>query len=218
MSLIQHIETLISEKISRPDLYFEAFEHRQERKAENERLEYLGDAVIELALSDFLFHKYQTEREGFLTIMRSKICNRKFLNDIAMKLELHKFVQVDNDITTIKYLYGCILESFIGALYLDFGFEKSCKITLDKILLPYVDFEKLGNCSENHKGALLEYCSKNKKHKIEFLTFQTEDKEAVLFESRIAIDGILQKEVEVASSKKEAEQNLAKKILEKITR
>ncbi len=218
MSLIQHIEVLIAEKIFQPDLYFAAFEHRQEKKFENERLEYLGDAVIELALSDFLFHKYPTEREGFLTIMRSKICNRKFLNDIAIKLDLHHFVQVDNDISTVKYLYGCILEAFVGALYLEFGFEKSCKITLDKILLPYVDFAKFGAYSENHKGALLEYCSKNKKHKIEFLTFQTEDKDAVLFESRIVIDGILQREIEVASSKKEAEQNLAKKILEKITR
>ncbi|MDR2402271.1 MAG: hypothetical protein LBD32_02305 [Cytophagales bacterium] len=213
MNLMQYLENLIGEKISDGNLYFEAFQHHQDKNFADERLEYLGDAVLELVTSDFLFQKFPNEREGFLTVMRSKITNRKFLNDVALKLEFDKFVKLDNERSVVKYLYGCVLESFIGALYLDFGFAKSKDIVLRIIIFPYVNFENFDHHLENPKGALLEYFQKNRK-KVEFLTYQIDDPNVVSFESRIVIDGILQRLVEVASSKKEAEQILAKKILE----
>lgn len=215
MELIDFLENLFAIKIIDKNLYFSAFQHHQDENFEDERLEYLGDAVLELIVSDFLFQKFPNEREVFLTITRSRITNRKFLNDVALKLNLDKFVKLDKKDSKIKFLYGCVLESFIGSLFLDFGFEKSKEIVLQKIILPFVDFENFDNQSENYKGTLLEYFQKNKK-KVEFLTYQIDDPNVVLFESRIVINGILQKIVEVASSKKEAEQILSKKILDVI--
>lgn len=213
--LIQFVENLIERKINNDSVYFSAFEHHKNKNYEDERLEYLGDAVLELTISDFLFKKFPNEREGGLTVMRSKITNRKFLNNVALKLKLDEFIDIDGQNNQIKHLYGCVLEAFIGALYIDLGYETSKELILNKIIFPYVDFSDFEHKSENHKGTLLEYFQKNKK-KVEFLTYQIDDPNAVLFESRIVIDGILNKTVEIANSKKDAEQNLSKKILDSV--
>jgi len=213
--VIAFVETLIEEKISDKDLFLYAFRYDQQKKIEYERLEYLGDAVLELVISDFLFRKYPDKAEGLLTSMRSKIANRKFLNDTAIKLAIDTVVVQEKNGNAVKHMYGSVLEAFTGALFLDFGFEKAKNLVLTKIVFPFVCFEDFDNQVENFKGTLLEYFQKRKK-KIEFITYKTESSEGKLFESRIIIDGVMKNFVEIASSKKEAEQKLSKKILDSI--
>ena len=213
--VISYVESLISEKISNKDLFLYAFRYNQIKKIEYERLEYLGDAVLELIISEFLFQKYPDKDEGLLTSMRAKISNRKFLNDAAIKLGINTIVAEEKNYNTVKHMYGSVLEAFIGALFLEFGFEKVKDLVLKKIICPFVNFEDFDNQTENYKGFLLEYFQKRKKH-VEFFTYKTESSNGESFESRIIIDGILKNFVETASSKKEAEQNLSKKILDSI--
>ena len=213
--VISYVETLIGEKIFNKDLFLYAFRYNQIKKIEYERLEYLGDAVLELIISDFLFQKYPDKDEGLLTSMRAKISNRKFLNDAAIKLGINTIVAEEQNYNTIKHMYGSVLEALIGALFIEFGFEKIKELSLKKIVIPFVNFAGFENQTENYKGFLLEYFQKRKKQ-VEFFTYKTESSNGELFESRIIIDGILKKFVEIASSKKEAEQNLSKKILDSI--
>ncbi len=212
--VISYVETLIGKKIFNKDLFLYAFRYNQIKKIEYERLEYLGDAVLELIISDFLFQKYPDKDEGLLTSMRAKISNRKFLNDVAIKLGIDIIVDEEKN-NIIKHMYGSVLEAFIGALFIEFGFENVKDLVLKKIVIPFVNFADFENQTENYKGFLLEYFQKRKKQ-VEFFTYKTESSNGELFESRIIIDGILKKFVETASSKKEAEQNLSKKILDSI--
>ena len=113
--VISYVETLISEKISNKDLFLYAFRYNQIKKIEYERLEYLGDAVLELIISEFLFQKYPDKDEGLLTSMRAKISNRKFLNDAAIKLGIDTIVAEEKNYNTVKHMYGSVLEAVIGA-------------------------------------------------------------------------------------------------------
>ena len=99
----------------------------------NERLEYLGDAILDAVIADYLFRNYPEQNEGFLTKMRSKMVKRKHLNLIAYRLGIHRLVIANTHPGNItKYLYGNALEALIGAVYLDRGFKKTCRF-IEKI-------------------------------------------------------------------------------------
>lgn len=129
----------------------------------NQRLEYLGDAVLGAVVADFLYDKYPGRGEGFLTSMRSKIVSRKHLNQVGMKMGLNKLVVKKTARTAhAKSIYGDALEALIGALYLDRGYE-SCKIfILNNLVEQHIDLNTLENRIASHKGALLEWGQKNK--------------------------------------------------------
>lgn len=125
----------------------------------NERLEFLGDAILGAVIAEYLFKKYPYRDEGFLTETRSKLVNRETLNEVGIKIGLKKTLQqvVDNrQFVGNKSLYGDILEAFLGAVYLDRGYAFSKKLILQRILI-HMDLEGMVTTVSNHKSKLIEW-------------------------------------------------------------
>jgi ribonuclease-3 len=157
-------------------LYKTALTHRSVRdsaSANNERLEYLGDAILSAIVADFLFKKYPYKEEGFLTEMRSKMVNRTTLNDIAVKMGMRKITQFNKFDSSLKMsqIFGNTLEAVVGAVYLDKGFKKTRKWVLERIIVPYLFMDDLENLEINHKNKLYGWANKKGKN----LEFETLD-------------------------------------------
>ncbi len=155
-------------------LYQTALTHRSVRDAaayNNERLEYLGDAILSGIVADFLFKKYPYKEEGFLTEMRSKMVNRITLNDIAVKMGMRKITNYNKFDGSLKMsqIFGNTLEAVVGAIYLDKGYIKTRKWVLERIILPYLFMEDLENLEINHKNKLYGWANKKGKN-LEFET------------------------------------------------
>lgn len=157
-------------------LYEAALTHRSVRDSadsNNERLEYLGDAVLSTIVADFLFKRYPYKEEGFLTEMRSKMVNRNKLNEIAVKMGLKKvthFNKFDNSLK-MSQIFGNTLEAVIGAIYLDKGFLKTRDWVLKQIITPYFFMDDLENLEINHKNKLYGWANKNG-NSLEFETLE----------------------------------------------
>jgi len=151
-------------------LYKLALRHRSVAKKvadgtrmSNERLEYLGDAILGAVVADYLFKKFPLKDEGFLTDMRSKIVSRVSLNKLSQKMGIDKLILVDNDSNKhFRSINGDAFEAIIGALFLDKGYDYSVRIIVKRILGVHFDIEALQATEMNHKSTLLEYCQKNK--------------------------------------------------------
>ncbi|OPZ18497.1 MAG: Ribonuclease 3 [Bacteroidetes bacterium ADurb.BinA245] len=147
-------------------LYKTALTHRSIREGadeNNERLEYLGDAVLSTIVADFLFKRYPYKEEGFLTEMRSKMVNRQQLNDIAVRMGLKKitlFNKMDGSLK-VSQIFGNTLEALVGALYLDLGYKKTAKWVLENIILPHMFMDDLEHLEINHKNKLYGWANKN---------------------------------------------------------
>lgn len=130
----------------------------------NERLEFLGDAIISSATADFLYKKFPFKDEGFLTKMRAKIVSRESLNKVSMKFGLHELVEFQfHNKNVSKSLNGDALEAFIGALYLDRGFQASKEFVIDKIIKLHLDIDELESVDNDFKSRMVEWSQKNKK-------------------------------------------------------
>ena len=130
----------------------------------NERLEYLGDAILNSVVADFLFKKFPYKNEGFLTQMRSKIVSRNQLNDLSKKTGLDKFIQSDKGLNNhCNSIKGNAFEAFIGALYIDKGYNISKKIIINHIIKHNLDIDELKKTEYNFKSKIIEWCQKNKK-------------------------------------------------------
>ncbi len=157
-------------------LYKTALTHRSVKEGSdqnNERLEYLGDAILSAIIADFLFKKYPYKDEGFLTEMRSKMVNRNQLNDIAVKMGLKKisyFNKFDGSLK-MSQIFGNTLEAVVGAIYLDKGYDKTRQWVMERIIQPYLFMEDLENLEINHKNKLYGWANKNGK----VLEFETLD-------------------------------------------
>jgi ribonuclease-3 len=144
-----------------------AFAHKstQSEKAfplqNNERLEYLGDAVLGTIVAEYLFKKYPNADEGFLTKMRSKIVKRKSLNKVGEKMGLDHFLGEYNPTRLSRSMLGNAVEALVGAVYLDLGYEPTQRFVIRKILRNYVDVHELESFDDNYKSQLLEWCQKN---------------------------------------------------------
>ncbi len=206
-------------------LYKLAFRHKSVAKevisgvrVSNERLEYLGDAVLSATVADFLFKKFPLKDEGFLTEMRSKIVNRSQLNKISKKLGLDKFIESDQDTKSIcKSINGDTFEAFIGALYLDKGYKLTKKIIVDRIINVHYDIDELEKQENNYKSKLLEWAQKEK-HEISFnVTKEKGDSYNKQYEVEIIVNN---KKVSTAFdfSIKGAEQIASEKAFLKISR
>ncbi len=137
-------------------------------KINNERLEYLGDAVLGAVVADFLFKRFPYETEGFLTEMRSKIVSRSSLNKLSYKLGLSKLILANGQKNGKgKSAAGDAFEAFVGALYLDKGYNFSKKIIINRIVLLNFDVENLMNADINYKSKLIEW-SQKEKHDLKF--------------------------------------------------
>ena len=196
-------------------VYKSAFLHRSTQSKSNgynysnERLEYLGDAILSSIVAEYLYLKYPKGDEGFLTKMRSKVVKRKSLNSIAEKMSLDVLLQEYNSARISSSMLGNAFEALIGAIYLDKGYEGARKFIVERILLEYLDMEKLEKLDDNFKSTLLEWCQKNGKE-VQFKTVSKykHDKRDK-FKMAVMVDG-----VEIATSdaynKKSAEQRASR--------
>ena len=133
-------------------------------KSNNERLEYLGDAILSAVIADFLYKKYPYADEGFLTSLRSKLVSRTHLNKLAYKMGLDAFVKKnENNPSISRYISGNAFEAFIGAIFLDKGYVVTRKIIINLILEVYVDLNVIEKEDPNYKGKLLIWSQKNRK-------------------------------------------------------
>jgi ribonuclease-3 len=126
----------------------------------NERLEYLGDAILDSVTAEYLFKKYPTQDEGFLTQMRSKMVNRKTLNQVSAEMGLDVFLHERGVRRVSKTMMGNTFEAFIGAVYLDVGYRRTKRFIIQKMLKQYIDVHELETTNHNYKSRLLEHCQK----------------------------------------------------------
>lgn len=129
----------------------------------NERLEYLGDAILSTVVAEYLFKKYPNSDEGFLTKMRSKIVKRKTLNSIADRMGLDMILGEFNDTHISKSMLGNALEALVGAIYIENGYHFTRRYIISKILRRYIDIHELETFDDNYKSQLLEWCQKKGK-------------------------------------------------------
>jgi len=127
----------------------------------NERLEYLGDAVLGTIVAEYLFKKYPNGNEGFLTKMRSKIVKRKSLNKIGDKMGLDMLLSEYNPTRLSRSMLGNAVEALVGAVYLEKGYVGTKRFVIKKILRSYVNVHELESYDDNYKSQLLEWCQKN---------------------------------------------------------
>lgn len=133
-------------------------------KVNNERLEYLGDAILSAVVADYLFRRFPYKDEGFLTQMRSKIVSRSSLNRLSLKLGLQKLVvSVDMESNQPKSAGGDAFEAFIGAIFLDKGYDFTKKIMLKRIIGVHFDVEQLVEEEVSYKSRIIEWSQKQKK-------------------------------------------------------
>ncbi|RLD89023.1 MAG: ribonuclease III [Bacteroidetes bacterium] len=133
-------------------------------KINNERLEYLGDAILSAIVADYLFRRFPYKDEGFLTQMRSKIVSRTSLNRLSLKLGLQKLVvSVDMQSNQPKSAGGDAFEAFIGAVFLDKGYNFTKKIILNRIIGVHFDVEQLVEEEVSYKSRIIEWSQKQKK-------------------------------------------------------
>lgn len=183
----------------------------------NERLEFLGDAILGAVIAEYLFKKYPYRDEGFLTETRSKLVNRETLNEVAIKIGLKKILQqvVDNrQFVGNKSLYGDILEAFLGAVYLDRGYAFSKKLILQRILI-HLDLEGMVTTVSNHKSKVIEW-SQREGNQVEFQVVQVNNNQRYKeFVVAIVVNGesIAQGKGE---TKKKAEQEASKNACEQL--
>jgi ribonuclease III len=167
-NLVQ-LQNLLGFTPSNIALYELALQHRSVNADSgvdnNERLEFLGDAILGAVVSDQLYKKYPLQNEGFLTEMRSKIVNRISLNSIAQKIGLRQLTKFNKNDPYLRnsQIFGNALEALIGAVYIDKGYLKTKKFIQDKILSVHLDLDSLENEDSNLKNKLIGWASKNKK-------------------------------------------------------
>lgn len=139
----------------------------------NERLEFLGDAILGAIIGEHLFIKYPTRDEGYLTDMRTKIVNRKTLNQIALKIGLKSLMKFNEQDYFLRdsLIFGNALEALIGAIYIDKGYARTRSFVRKRILLPFVDIELLENLEVNTKNKLIGWAGKQGR-KIEFVLLE----------------------------------------------
>ena len=149
-------------------LYRTAMSHRSVKDTpdeNNERLEYLGDAILSAIVADYLFKRYPYKGEGFLTEMRSKMVNRSQLNDIALKMGLRKLTFYNKFDNALKgsQIFGNTLEALVGAVYLDKGYNKTHNWVLRQIVIPHMFVDDLELIDINLKNKLIGWANKNGK-------------------------------------------------------
>ena len=201
-------------------IYKAALSHRSVKESpeeNNERLEYLGDAILSAVVADYLFKRYPYKGEGFLTEMRSKMVNRQQLNDIAVKMGIKKielFNKLDNALKN-SHIFGNTLEAIVGAVYIDKGYKKTQAWILKQIIIPHMFVDDLELIDINLKNKLIGWASKNNK----ILTFDLHEERLEgtrrIFIIKTVLDGEILSEGK-GFNKKDASQIAAIAAVEKL--
>jgi len=219
----QAIATVTGRTPQNVRLYHLAFTHssvvKQQttvgRHQSNERLEFLGDAVLGTVVAEYLFRKFPYEQEGFLTEMRSRIVNRESLNSLALKLGLDKLVQLDagqGRAARSRSVNGNALEALVGAIYLDQGYKAARKFVLSRLVKPFVDVKSLTETTANFKSKLIEWAQRNGKAIRYDLTGEPRPGGVMEFSATVLLDGEAIA-TGMGLSKKQAEQLAAERAL-----
>lgn len=196
----QYIKNILGFTPGNLSLYEQSLSHRSVSgidpdgiRSDNERLEYLGDAVLSAVVADFLYKKYPYADEGFLTNLRSKLVSRDHLNKLSRKIGLDAYIRKSNSNTSLpRSITGDAFEAFVGAMYLDKGYIFTYKIIIKRIIGIYVDMDKLEKEDTNYKGKLLNWAQKNRKdlqYKVE--TIFSENRRQKQYLVHLYIDDVL---------------------------
>ena len=204
-------------------LYQEALMHssmtvisQKGKPVNNERLEFLGDAILDAVVGEIVFHHFQRKREGFLTTARSKIVKRETLGQVAVQIGLDKLIHSNSySHTHNSYVAGNAFEALIGAIYLDRGYSYCMRFMQNKILGNIINLDKIAYKECNFKSKLLEWCQKNKVT----MSFEQEESRSEdgspMFRSKVLVEGM-----ELGKgrgySKKESQQNACKNALHRL--
>jgi ribonuclease-3 len=216
------IEQIIGQKPKNDLLYQLAFRHTSASKQtkidgfkeSNERLEFLGDAVLGMVVAEYLFKKYPFKDEGFLTEIRSRIVNRESLNIVARKIGLDKLIEFDGQRNFHRTsMFGDAMEALIGAIYLDKGFIFTKKFIISKLLSNHFDLDTVISNNSNYKSIILGWAQADGR-KVEFLIVEEKGKNhskefiaQVLLDSEIISSG-------TGWNKKKAEQDASRRACE----
>ena len=183
----------------------------------NERLEYLGDAILDAVIADYLYTRFPYKNEGFLTQLRAKLVKRKMLNKLADNLGIAPMLvsRTNTDQSKIN-LMGNAFEALIGAIYLDKGYVRTKRYVIKKVLNKYVDLEKLSRKESDFKSRIIEWAQKSKQE-ISFVSRedQNEGSNVIHYTAKLILEEM---EIGIGSghSKKEAEQKAAEQALSNI--
>ena len=183
-------------------------------KESNERLEYLGDAILGAAVADFLFKKFPFKSEGFLTEVRSCLVNRESLNLLARKIGVANIVQYDQKNAHLQQvILGNTLEAIVGAIYLDKGYLRTKKFVIDKLIIPNYDLDDLVNSNSNFKSKVIEWAQREGKEvRFEIINVK-KGRNHKEFTAQVLVDKET-KGTGYGNSKKKAEQDAAYKACE----
>ena len=187
------------------------------RLVNNERLEFLGDAILDAVVGDIVYRKFEGKREGFLTNTRSKVVSRESLNHVADQLGLSKLVKFNSRHSAHNsYLGGNAFEALVGAIYLDRGYAY-CKFFMEhRIMGHYIDLERISRKEVNFKSKLIEWTQKNKIiMAFELLEQSSDEFNSPIFEMEVLLEGIHACKGK-GYSKKEAQQVAAHETLRRI--
>ncbi len=219
-SFAKQLKNVLGIKTGNTLLYRTALSHRSVKEMSdenNERLEYLGDAVLSAVVADYLFKRYPYKGEGFLTEMRSKMVNRQQLNDIALKMGLRKLTFYNKFDNALKgsQIFGNTLEALVGAVYLDKGYDKTHSWVLKQLVIPHMFVDDLELIDINLKNKLIGWANKNGKT----LTFELAEEKMEGSRRLFTINAMLDGELLAFGkgyNKKDASQVAAQVAVEKI--
>jgi ribonuclease-3 len=205
--IIERITGVYPDQIS---LYKQAFLHKSiiqnnqlQSFESNERLEFLGDAVLDSVISNYIYHKLPKQDEGYLTKLRSRLVSRQTLNNLGVKIGLQEFMQ-SNIERASKSVYGDALEALIGAIFLDKGYVVAQKFVENNLLQNHINIEEVIQTETDFKSRVLEWCQKEKLSVLFNIT-EKEESKGKLYLAALIIDGEL-KGKGAAFTKKKAEQ------------
>lgn len=197
-------------------VYERAFMHKSESRNNNERLEFLGDSILDAVISDVIYKSFPLKDEGELSKLRAKVVSRNTLNMLGNKLNLLPHIKYKTGTKPDQNvnIEGNCLEALIGAVYIDLGYDSCKKFILQKLIHPYIDWKQMENMIIDYKSLLYNYAQKNNiELKFAVLDENLNDAEnrfhvAVLLNNKLICDAF-------GKSKKHAEQRASKHAIEK---
>ncbi len=219
--IAKRIRQIVGFTPSNLSIFILAFSHKSSQSEKkvgmqnNERLEYLGDAVLGTIVAEYLFQKYPSADEGFLTKMRSKIVKRKSLNLLGDRMGVDMLLNEFNNTRISRSMLGNAVEALVGAVYLEVGYNGTKRFIIRRMLRKFVNVHELETYDDNYKSILLEYCQKNGQNVSYRLLKRYKMDKRDRFKVAVIIDG---EKVTVADdfNKKSAEQQASEKALHKL--
>lgn len=185
----------------------------------NERLEFLGDAILDAVVGDIVYEHFPGKREGFLTNTRSKLVQRDTLNRLAKEMGINKLILSNGQSSSHNsYVGGNAFEALVGALYLDHGYNACMQFVKQRVLGKLINIDKVAYKEVNFKSKLIEWCQKNKvQMEFELIDNDKDDHGSPTFHFQVVIEGMACGEGH-GYSKKESQQEAAKKALYRLRR